>query len=175
MTTLARSLLALILFALALALAAPAHADEAADKAIFQQLYAGLHEANDSRDASKIKALLTGDFQSIDLKDARMTADQMIGLILASPKPVASAGQGPGTEVLSVTITGEQAEVKQRYHLTGTRKSSDGVSHAMDMMARSRDVWVRQNGQWLLKETRTDEMELKADGLRVFYKIRENF
>lgn len=173
MTALARSLLALIL--LGLTLAAPARADEAADKAAFQQLYAGLHAANISRDKAKMKALLTADFQSIDLKDARMTADQMIDLILASPKPTPAAEQGPGTEVLSVTIAGEQAEVKQRYHLTGSRKSSDGVAHAMDMMARSRDIWVLKDGQWLLKETRTDEMELKADGLRVFYKIRENF
>ena len=77
------------------------------------------------------------------------------------------------TEVLSVVVSGDTAKVVQRYRTTGTKTSSDGRSHAMEMMARSTDTWIAADGVWRLQETRTDEMEMKADGIQIFRKMRD--
>jgi len=151
-------------------LALPAMADDAANIATFQSRYQAMHEAFQTRDRATMQAIFAEGFVSIDLNDQRMTAQQGIERILAAPK---ANGKDGATEVLSVVVSGDTAKVVQRYRTTGTKTSSDGRSHAMEMMARSTDTWIAADGVWRLQETRTDEMEMKADGIQIFRKMRD--
>ena len=142
---------------------------DAPDKAIFEQRYADMHRASEARDRAAMMANFADGFVSIDLRDARMSAEQIVDAILGAPKDTTRSGN---TEVLSVTVDGDKATVSQVYRTKTVKKSSDGVAHELEIMARSQDIWVMKDGVWLLRESRTDEMGLAADGRKIAHEVR---
>jgi hypothetical protein len=142
---------------------------DAPDKATFAQRYEDMRLASEARDRAAMMANFADGFVSIDLRDARMTAAQIVDAILGAPKDPTRNGS---TEILSVTMDGDTATVSQVYRTKTVKKSSDGVVHNLDIMARSQDVWVMKDGVWLLRESRTDEMGLAADGRKIAHEVR---
>ncbi|WP_373504622.1 nuclear transport factor 2 family protein [Aestuariivirga sp.] len=166
-----KSVLIRLSLALAVLLAGlvPTAFAEAPDKAIFEQRYAEMHKASETRDRAAMMANFADGFVSIDLRDAQMSADQIVNAILSAPKDQSRSGH---TEVLSVKVDGTTATVSQVYRTKTVKKSSDGVAHDLEIMARSQDIWVKKDGIWLLRESRTDEMGLAADGRKIAHEVR---
>ena len=52
--------------------------------------------------------------------------------------------------------------------MSGQREGHDGKPHSMQMTMKATDVWVRQNGMWMLKASNQTEIEIARDGDVVF-------
>ena len=52
--------------------------------------------------------------------------------------------------------------------MSGQREGDDGKPHSMQMTMKATDVWVRQNGMWMLKASNQTEMSMVRDGEEVF-------
>lgn len=148
---------------LALCVALPVTAAQAADdlKTALQGRYDALHAATVARDATAIKAIVTPDFVMRDKQGHSMTGDQMIANMSKVPENVAKSGK---TTVLSAEAAGDTASVKQQYEMDVTRQSQDGKDHKISVKAKSDDVWVKQNGIWLIKSTTLTDLQQTLDG-----------
>ena len=158
-----RSLLPALLLGL-LAVMSPARlslADDANDKAVFTQLYAEMRDVMDRRDRAEIKALFDADFVSIDMTDSRQTADQVIDALVAMPPNATAQRQ---TDVLAVSIDGDTATVRQRYHAAFSGKDNQGKPLPIEVDTVSTDIWSRKGEAWHIRQTRTDEMKVTRDG-----------
>jgi ketosteroid isomerase-like protein len=147
----------------------PCIAGEAAEKAAFESLYAKFKKAVRDQDTAAVLAMLDTDFVSIEISDARKNADQMLSEISSIPKNPRKESQ---TDVLSVEITGDFAHVTQRYHMRAPRPGADGKEQVFEVTALSTDTWERHGGDWLLQETRTDEIEMLMDGKELVHTVR---
>lgn len=163
-----RSLLGLVLLA-GIAASAPAHAGDAENIALFQGIYDKAHATYLSKDRAAIKAMFDDAFVSIDIKDTRRTADQVIDAILQIP---AEVSKDRHTTVTAVAITGDTAVVQQQYHMTQEKPDASGAKHVMVVDAKSRDIWVSRDGAWRIKENRADAVDLSIDGTVVAHKLR---
>jgi hypothetical protein len=149
------------LFALTLAAAGPALADEAADKAMFVMRYDELRQATDARDQKTMEAIFAADFVSVDLKDVKTPRDKLIAAIMASPKDPTRKGE---TRVLSATIEGDGAIVQQRFLMTSQQPDAAGKPHNVEVTSEATDSWARREGNWVLTQTRTDLLHMVIDG-----------
>ncbi len=138
---------------------APAYADDMAD---FQARYVKLKEAMDSREDRDIKALLTKDFESTDIRGEVKDADEMITQLAMMPD---MPGMSTEVKVISVTMNGTNANAVADRSVHMSRTGQDGATHAVEMAQQSNDVWVQTKGVWLLKSTETQAMTMKRDGV----------
>ena len=157
------------LFALALSVAAPAFADEAADKAMFAMRYDELHQATDARDQKTMEAIFAADFVSVDLKDAKSPRDKLIAAIMASPKDPTRKGE---TKVLTAKIDGDTAIITQRFHLTSQQPDASGTKHDVEVTSEATDTWALRDGNWVLVQTRTDLLDMVIDQRPFVHKER---
>jgi hypothetical protein len=158
-----------VFFALALTAAAPAFADEAADKAMFAMRYDELHQATDARDQKTMEAIFAPEFVSVDLKDVKSPRDKLIAAILASPKDPTRKG---ATKVLSAKIDGDKAMVHQRFEMTTQQPDAAGVKHNVEVTSEATDNWAKREGNWVLVQTRTDLLNMVIDGQPFVHKER---
>ncbi len=143
----------------AAAAVAPAYADDMAD---FQARYVKLKEAMDSREDRDIKALLTKEFESTDIRGEVKDADEMITQLAMMPD---MPGMTNEVKVISVTVNGTSANAVSDRTMHMSRQGQDGATHAVEMAQQSNDVWVQTKGVWLLKSTETQSMTMKRDGV----------
>lgn len=147
-------------------LSTPALAQEDA-KAAFQARYAELRTAMEAHDAAKVSALIAPDYQMTDIngqvRDFAAVMERMNRM-----RQGAGAGAGgerkANTTVLSATITGDSAQVEQRFEGGGKRTGDDGEEHTMEMIVLSSDVWVKKGDAWLLQKSDQKDLTIKRDG-----------
>lgn len=156
-------------FTLTLIAAAPAFADEAADKAMFSMRYDELHHATDARDQKTMETIFANDFVSVDLKDVSSPRDKLIAAIMASPKDPTRKGE---TKVLSAKIEGDKATVYQRFHMTTQQPDAAGKKHDVEVTSEATDSWANRGGNWVLVQTRTDLLDMIIDGQPFVHKQR---
>jgi FKBP-type peptidyl-prolyl cis-trans isomerase len=136
----------------------------------FQRLYDDMHEAMNQRKPDKILSYLTSDFLSIELSNQTQTAEQMVASIAALPKPTNQ--QDSKTTVLSATSDGKTAEIEQSYLSIKVKTDNSGTKITTEFKAKSHDTWRLSSGKWLMKSTRTDELEMKTNGVIILHKQR---
>lgn len=120
-------------------------------------------------DDAALKAILAPGFQSIDVTGKTIDADGMIAELHAlKPDP----NRTSTTTVLSVTASGSDAIVQQRYDMKTTKSGPLGDKHALEMTATSTDTWTLVNGAWLLAKTQTDDFDYYVDGHSVMHRTR---
>lgn len=118
----------------------------------------------DTRDSNTIKAMLTANFESIDIQGGNSNADSMIAELAKVPVDPSRKRQ---TTIDGVSIQDAEAKVAQHYDTSFERLGPDGIHHAIQMRARSNDIWVRSGTKWLLKKTETREMSITRDGQEI--------
>jgi hypothetical protein len=116
----------------------------------------------DSREDRDIKALLTKDFESTDIRGETKDADEMITELAMMPD---MPGMTTEVKLVSVTVSGTSASAVSDRSIHMQRKGPDGVAHAGEMIMQANDVWVQTKGVWLLKSTAAQSMTMKRDGV----------
>jgi hypothetical protein len=157
------------LLALTTILHASATANEA-DVKQFQILYDELHIGMNQRDREKVLSFLSPDFVSTELSGKTQNAEQMVDELEALPK--SSNQKERKTIVLNATKVGALCEVEQAFHSVKVNTDSAGANTTIEFNAKSHDTWILTTGKWLMKSTRTDELEMKKDGVVVVHKVR---
>jgi len=136
-------------------------------KAVLQSRYAVMKSAMAAHDGTAVDALLAPDFVSIDLMGQSETGAQLIAEVNAlKPDP----NKESATTLLSVSVSGNSATVKQRYDMKTVKAGEDGVQHNVELITVSTDTWVKPVGQWLIERTVTNEMSYYRDGQLVGHK-----
>lgn len=149
-------------------LGAPAQAQDAA-KAQFEGRYAELRTALEAHDAARLDTILAPEYQMLDIRgEARDRATVM--------ERMAKMPQGPdrkaSTTVLSATITGDNAAVRQQLSAAMKRTGDDGEEHAMEIVVLSDDTWVKRGDAWLLARSEQKDMTVKRDGEVFFHEAK---
>jgi len=140
------------------------------DVKAFQAIYDEWHVVLGQRDHDKMLAFLAPNFVSIDLSDKTETAGKMLTDIESVPK---TAEPRPRmTTVLSAFGDGKVEQVEQSYHHIKVVTDGAGVQTRLEFNTRSHDTWEFIGGKWLLKSTRTDEVETKMDGVEILHQKR---
>ena len=146
------------------ALTAGAATAKPASAGLVRQLegrYGRLKKALAGRDAGAVRAILTPDFESVDVHGSvRSRADMIADATAAAADPYRISK----TIVRSVKVAGDMAFVEQTYNLQTRRKDGDGVSHEVEVETQSSDIWVRKFGGWALRRTVTNHMIQRYDG-----------
>ena len=180
------------LMAATIGIAVPALAQDGT-KAQFEARYAELRAAMQARDEAALSAILTPDYTMNDVQGETRTRADLLqrggrmggrgpgggGRPEGAPPADGKRPDGPPPGaprperkmeqiVLSAKVTGEVATVDQQLSMSGSREGDDGKPHTMQMTMKATDVWVRQNGMWMLKASNQTEMSMVRDGEEVF-------
>jgi Domain of unknown function (DUF4440) len=159
----------LFVFMSLLAMISTSIASELTEKKEFEARYLAFHKAVVTRNRASLEAMMDPTFVSIELTDKTKNRAQVIDEIVAMP---IDPNRMAETTVLAVVVSKHIADVVQRYHLKFEKKDGSGVKHRITMDATSSDQWKQMDGNWILLKSRTDEIELKKDGVRAVYKKR---
>lgn len=103
-----------------------------------------LLQAMDKSDVATAEQLTTDDFQITYLMPARTFTKAAMKLALQSPAPFTVEERK--LDEVKVRVYGDAAIVTG--HITEARKGKDGKTS--EFKGRFTDVWVKQNGKWLL-------------------------
>lgn len=139
------------------------------DRADIQVRYDTLKTIIASQDGPAFQAMVTPDFQSVDVSGQTEDSAQMIS-DLAALKP--DANKKSQTTLTAVQVDGDTARVEQTYEMTTQKVGADGQAHAVHFVAQSSDVWRRVHAVWLMASTRTNQMDYEIDGKSVMHKQR---
>jgi len=140
-------------------------------RSILEGRYAAMKSAMANRDAKEVAALLAPDFVSVDVSGSEKGAGQMIESLKAVP---ADPDKVSNTTLLSVESRAGKAVVKQRYEMKTVKVAGDGAKHQIELTTLSTDVWVSDNGTWLIQRTATDQMDYFVDGKPLVHKVRKS-
>lgn len=149
-------------------LTAPAQAQDAA-KAQFEGLYAELRTALEAHDAASLDKLLAPEYAMLDI---RGNAHDRAAVMERMAKMPQGAGSSALTTVLSASITGDSAAVKQQLAASGKRAGDDREEHTMEMVVLSDDTWVKRGDGWLLTKSEQKELTVKRDGEVFFHEAK---
>jgi ketosteroid isomerase-like protein len=155
------------LFAAALAsvvLVAPAQAQDDA-KAQFQARYTELRTAMEAHDGAAVGKILAPDYTMTDIRGQVHDAAAVLERMAKMP---AGGGRKGETTVLSASVSGASASVEQQLSGSMKRAGDDGEEHTMEMVAKSKDTWVKSGNVWLLKSSVQTGIVIKRDGEEFF-------
>lgn len=129
--------------------------------------YGDLKAAMSAHDSQALLAMLTPDFESIDISGKSTSGHDLaseIATIKADPNRVST------TTLTSVSREGDVARAEQRYDMQ-TMKVMSGTTHKIELITLSSDVWVYETDQWRMKSTITKEVSVFMDGRLVTHKV----
>ena len=181
------------LAAVAILASAPVLAQDA-ERAAIEARYGELRAAMASGDEAAINAIVLPDFVHTDLEGETRDRTALTGMRgpggrrgpggpggPGAPPPPGADGPRPDgpppadrprpqveQTFQSVQIFGNGAAINQTLTMRGSRPGDDGKVHTMAMTMKSSDVWVRQNGVWMLKSSTQKAMSVERDGDVVF-------
>lgn len=134
----------------------------------FENRYAALKVAIESKDETAIRSVLADGFVSVDIDGKSMDAAQMMKGLQTLPD---DPNRQSHTTILSVRGDEHAAVVRQRYDMTTKIKESDGSEHPATISTVSTDNWVNENGSWRVVRTVTNQLDWTVDGKTVAHKM----
>ncbi|GEM_PF-2917885 len=139
-----------------------ADAEEDRAKALIQSIYDEWNAALKKRDLPAFERNHTSDYIYIDRKGTKRPLKHLIAEIRGLlPKLDAREAE---TKIESIKVKGETATVEMEEKAFLFLKREDGTSARVEVQTYGRDFWVRRNGKWLLKQSRTLEEKMLMDG-----------
>ena len=155
--------------AIAVSIVGTAYAQDA--KTTFDARYAEMHTAMQARDAAATNKLLAPEYVMVDIQgDEHPMAE--VQEMMAKMPAAADPAQGPKTTVLSATITGTTALVKQQMEVHVVRKDEAGTEMVLDVTILNDDTWVQRGGTWLLARSEQKDLTVKKDGEVAFHQAK---
>ena len=149
----------------AVVLVAPAVAQQDA-KAVFEPLYAQMNTATEARDMATLAKIMAPEFEMTDIRGDTQTMAEMQGMMAAMPKDPAMK---PKYAILSATITGASATVRNQMDMHLSRAMEDGTTAQLDVTVISEDTWVQRGGVWLMVKSVQKDLSVSKDGEVVFH------
>ena len=153
----------------AVSMVGTAYAQDA--KTTFDARYAEMHTAMQARDAAATNKLLAPEYVMVDVQGDEHPMAEVQGMMAKMPAG-ANPAQSPKTTVLSATITGTTALVKQQMDLHVVRKDEAGTEMALDITILTDDTWVQRGGTWLLARSEQKDLTVKKDGEVAFHQAK---
>ena len=155
--------------AIAVSVVGSAYAQDA--KTTFDARYTEMHTAMQARDAAATNKLLAPEYVMVDIQgDEHPMAE--VQEMMAKMPAAADPAQGPKTTVLSATITGTTALVKQQMEVHVVRKDEAGTEMVLDVTILNDDTWVQRGGTWLLARSEQKDLTVKKDGEVAFHQAK---
>ena len=131
--------------------------------------YADMKAAMAAHDGAAVAAILTSDFESVDISGHSETGSQMIQEVSAlKPDP----NKWSETSLLSIAPGTGPVVVQQQYHMKTIKIADDGSTHHVELITLSTDTWVKTGGVWHIERTITDEISYFRDGQLVMHKTK---
>ncbi len=150
--------------------AAPAKADEDTDlKTKLENRYWDMRAAIKAGDPDLYRANMTDDFVDIDLNGTKRNTDQVVA---ALGKIVPDDSRKEKTTVNAVKLDGDKADVDATYDLTAIRKAVNGSTINYHMVTTTNDVWVNQDGRWLLQKTEAESGDVYVNDKLVAHRVQ---
>ena len=153
----------------ALSIVGTASAQDA--KTTFDARYAEVHTAMQARDAAATNKLLAPEYVMVDIQGDEHPMAEVQAMMAKLPAS-ADPAQGPKTTVLSATITGPTALVKQQMEVHVVRKDEAGTEMVLDITILNDDTWVQRGGTWLLARSEQKDLTVKKDGEVAFHQAK---
>lgn len=142
----------------------------AEDQKIYAALstrYIEMHVAMATHDDKALAAFLAPEFESVDVDGHVSGADAMIKEVDSiKPDPLKQSS----STILSVQPSGDTVFARTRYEMKTVKAAADGTKRNVELIAISRDTWLNQQGNWLLRKTETEEMDYSVNGHVVIHK-----
>lgn len=138
-------------------------------KALFGARYAELRTAMQARDTAAIAKVITPDYTMTDIRGGSHDAAGLLALV---GRMQAAGGTGERKiegEVVSATITGSTATVKEKSDTKATRTGPDGKPQTMELILVSDDTWALVDGVWRLKTSVQKDLTVMRDGEEFFH------
>jgi len=135
-------------------------------KALFLGRYDALRSAMLARDAAAVGKIIAPDYEMTDIQGGTHNAAEVQERMTRMP---ADPTRKPVTTVLSATVSGETAAVKQQMDMHMTRPMEDGTKAEMDVTVISDDTWVHRGDAWLLQKSVQNDLTVKKDGEVMFH------
>lgn len=135
----------------------------------FEDRYAALKVAIESRDETAIRSVLADGFVSVDIDGKSLNAAQMMKGLQTIPD---DPNRQSHTTILSVRGDEHAAVVRRRYEMTTKVKDRDGSEHFATISTVSTDNWVNENGSWRVVRTVTNQLDATVDGKTVAHKMK---
>ena len=142
---------------------------QAQNAAVFDALYTQLHIATAAKDSAALAQLMAPGYRMTDIQGDTHGFAQVQERLAKLPSDPA---RKPKITVLSVTVTGASALIKQRMELHMSRPGADGTPAELDITALSDDVWAPSGGTWQLLSSEQRDLSVSKDGEVVFHQAR---
>lgn len=139
-------------------------------RATLDARYEALRKAMTESDPIAIAAILTPDFQSVDVRGNATTSNKMIDSVLALK--IDRSKRTATTTLVSIVERDGAAIVIQHYRMVSAADAPKSMPRELQSL--SRDTWEKRHGEWLCKRTETLELELRtSDGVHKYQKARD--
>jgi ketosteroid isomerase-like protein len=141
-----------------------------ADEALKQELearYADLKAAMAAHDSAAVAAIFAPDFKSVDVTGKSSGAGELIASVNSAKSDPNRTSE---TTLLSVEPAGMGLTVEQQYDMKTVKTDNGGARYNVELVTLSTDTWIKADGQWLLLQTVTKDMQLFKDGQMVLHK-----
>lgn len=136
-------------------------------KILFGARYAELRTAMQASDVAGMAKVITPDYAMTDIRGESHDAAGLTAL--AQRMQGGAADRKTDAEVVSATVTGPSAAVRQKVSTSMTRNGPDGQPHKMQMIVVSDDSWVQVDGVWRLKASVQKDLTVMRDGEEFFH------
>ena len=155
----------------AVSIVGTAYAQDA--KTTFDARYAEMHTAMQARDMAALGKVYASDFVMVDIQGDEHGLTEMQEMMAKMPAATpADPASGPKITVLSATVTGTNALVKQQMDVHIVRKDEAGTEMVLDVTILGDDTWVQRGGAWLLVRSEQKDLTVKKDGEVAFHQAK---
>ena len=140
-------------------------------KAAFDARYGELRAAMQTRDAAAMGKVIAPDFVMVDIQGDEHPMSEMQDMMAKMPA-AADPAQGPKTTVLSATVNGSTALIKQQMDVHVVRKGEDGKEMVLDVAILNDDTWTQRGGTWLLTRSEQKDLTVTKGGEVAFHQAK---
>ncbi|MDP9127904.1 MAG: nuclear transport factor 2 family protein [Pseudomonadota bacterium] len=158
-----------VLAVLPLMIAFSARAEDTALRNTFEQRYAVMKAAIDTRDEKALAAMLTPDFVNRDVSGETQNAAQMVEELRRLPE---DPRKTTTTTLHSITAEGNRAVIEQLYDMKTSKATATGDIKNFELRATLTDTWVKDKNTWLCRETVMQRVDYIVNGQVVAHKER---